>query len=607
MTHNYLIKFLQNVDIPDFDIRDLLRRTSDQPINIAVAMSGGGYRSMLTSSGFLLGMDHYGLFDCTSYLASISGGSWTLMKLILMDFKVNELRKWDINSSLLEGVPNFEINNRDIIQQLDLVTTDHDFLIDDTFYDELRKLEPKHNKVIEPLTKKRSLDSILKLKETFGDVFKSNNQTANNVTHVKKFSEMLDSFLSFRKVLGFYINLHSEVKPKKIMGFPVSFTDYWGRALWKKIHNSKTTMSSMSDLFLKGESGKAFKAPIPIIVANCKNEELTNIVFEFTPFEFGTWNRVLKLFVELKYLGSKIVRGISHTCINGFDDIGFIAATSSSLFNNVLVYAWQLAAGSSQETIRAVRALFSTFGVNVRNQAPNATKVLGTRSDFALFQPNPFLHYPGVDSPLTDIDRLYLVDGGEDGENIPIRPFLQPERAVDFIFALDSSSGKFNYPTGGILRNIYENIHHEDDHATIIGQNGIPINIDLMPYIPQNEVFDRKGLLKHPVAFGCHLSSFSVRNSSTSRSPGRLPPIILYHANYNHTYKSNTSTFKLSYDLDEVSGMLDNGENILSNDQDPDYLRCVGCLIIKRAYDNTDTTNLLPVTCIECFMQYCYN
>ncbi|AMD20038.1 HCL113Cp [Eremothecium sinecaudum] len=626
LTQNHLVKFLQKVNIPEFNMNEFLRLSSNSPANMATAVSGGGYRSMLTSSGFLLGMQNYGLFDVSSYIASISGGSWTVMKLLLTNFNISELQKWNIGSSLLEGVPNFEFQNREIIQQLDAAASRQEVFMDDAFYNELkehatvwkRKLDESNfdssvmdvreglDSIYKSSSKldKRSLETLLKFTETLGDVFKGNNDT-NTGTHDKKLEDIIGSFSSFRKVLGFYINLHSEVRPKKIMGFPVSFTDYWGRALWKKIYN-KSASSSMSKLFEQSESVKKFSAPVPIIIANCKNEEQRNIVFEFTPFEFGSWNKLLKLFVKLRYLGSKIVKGTAQSCVEGFDDIGFITATSSSLFNNVLIYAWQLAADSSQETVKAIRALFSTFGVNLKNRGTNGTS-FGTRSDFALFQPNPFLHYVGVDSPLTRTDKLYLVDGGEDGENIPLRPFLQPERNIDVIFALDSSSGKQNYPTGSILRNLYENIHHYDESATILGPNGNPLNVDLMPYIPRPEEFKSLRLLEHPVAFGCYPSSYSPRNSSVSRPAGKLPPIIFYHSNKNLTYNSNTSTFKLSYSLKEVSGMLSNGWEIFINKKDTSYLQCVGCIIIKRIYDNTDTTNALPLTCQRCYKKYCYN
>jgi len=57
--------------------------------------------------------------------------------------------------------------------------------------------------------------------------------------------------------------------------------------------------------------------------------------------------------------------------------------------------------------------------------------------------PNPFY---GV-APATFIDsaqtNLNLVDGGEDGEVIPLQPLLVKARGVDVIFAIDAVSGFF--------------------------------------------------------------------------------------------------------------------------------------------------------------------
>jgi lysophospholipase len=59
--------------------------------------------------------------------------------------------------------------------------------------------------------------------------------------------------------------------------------------------------------------------------------------------------------------------------------------------------------------------------------------------------PNPFY---GI-APDTFIDstqtNLNLVDGGEDGEVIPLQPLLVKARGVDVIFAIDAVSGFFPY------------------------------------------------------------------------------------------------------------------------------------------------------------------
>ncbi|KAK9475422.1 acyl transferase/acyl hydrolase/lysophospholipase [Dipodascopsis tothii] len=67
--------------------RESLARYLDLPLSqvderdvpvIAIAGSGGGYRAMIASSGYLKAAEAKGLFDCVTYVAGISGSTWML-------------------------------------------------------------------------------------------------------------------------------------------------------------------------------------------------------------------------------------------------------------------------------------------------------------------------------------------------------------------------------------------------------------------------------------------------------------------------------------------------------------------------------------------------
>jgi phospholipase A2 len=45
---------------------------------IAFVASGGGYRAMISTIGYLMGADRFGLLDATTYIAALSGSTWTL-------------------------------------------------------------------------------------------------------------------------------------------------------------------------------------------------------------------------------------------------------------------------------------------------------------------------------------------------------------------------------------------------------------------------------------------------------------------------------------------------------------------------------------------------
>lgn len=109
--------------IPDFDYQTFLAN-STKSITIALAISGGGYRSMLTGAGVMAAYDSRtsnstedgklgGLLQALSYIGGISGGSWLVMSNLINDFKpINELRNdpssWALQDQLLAGIPNFD-------------------------------------------------------------------------------------------------------------------------------------------------------------------------------------------------------------------------------------------------------------------------------------------------------------------------------------------------------------------------------------------------------------------------------------------------------------------------------------------------------------------
>ena len=87
-------------------------------------------------------------------------------------------------------------------------------------------------------------------------------------------------------------------------------------------------------------SFKEYDQPFPIIGTIEKDpsnpEFSTNFeshCFEFTPFEFGSWDSYLHAFIPIKYLGTSLKANVptkksttaNHSyCVSGFDNVGFI-------------------------------------------------------------------------------------------------------------------------------------------------------------------------------------------------------------------------------------------------------------------------------------------
>lgn len=539
---------------------------------------------MLTGTGFIQEMHDWHLFDSLTYISGLSGGSWILMDLIVHDFEPDKmLVDWNLDEGLLQGIPEFDVRQKDLVSGIENSDLPEDVLKKRDFglfaeqkFDEFQKAleletfsfnEGSKNGTV----KKRGLNPLNKLREA---IFQDSEQVvvASGVDSAIEKNETMSisSWKSLKRIIQFYIDLHMEVRPKKVRGFKVSFTDYLGKAFIKTLGSVfyNKSVTSLSKILSDSENFQEFRAPIPIIVANCKNEYSKNVIFEFSPFEFGSWDPLLGLFVKLKYLGSKIKGGIAEVCIVGFDDLGFITATSSSIFNNVLLYIWEKTAKTSKETIRAVKAIMGLFGLRSDDNGIKPADLTQIKADFAVYHPNPFLDYPTVDSILTTDDHLYLVDGGEDGENVPLRPLMIPEREVDAIFILDSSNDIHNFPDGRKLQNVMRQF-----------------------YPDRNWTFPKVDIpLKEPMAFGCYDMNM---------------PVLLYYANARHSYGSNTSTFKITYDQDEIFHMLKNGRNIFSSDSDLRYRSCVGCLLLKRAIDRLESDSY-PAFCRGCYDEYCY-
>lgn len=210
-------------------------------------------------------------------------------------------------------------------------------------------------------------------------------------------------------------------------------------------------------------------------------------------------------------------------------------------------------------------------------------------NDIAQWAPNPFLGFNPGSNPSATASQLSLVDGGEDLQNIPFNPLLQPERAVDVVFAVDSSADTtFNWPNGTALRASYERIT-----ATIA-------NGTLFPAVPDADTFINLGLNGQPSFFGCDAANFT--------SGATVPPLVVYLPNGPYTTMSNVTTFEPTYALAQRDAMVTNGLNAATRGNgslDAEWPACVACAALSRSLTRTGTA--VPSGCTACFTRYCWN
>ncbi|PSK34132.1 Lysophospholipase 1 [Elsinoe australis] len=516
---------LQKLNITGLDTNaymDNNANNASQLPNIGIAVSGGGYRAMLTGAGVISAFDDRtrhnstsagslaGLLQSSTYLAGLSGGSWLVGSLY--------------------------INNFTSVQSI---------------------LDQNQN-----VTGSGSLWK-------FGNSIFEGPETGS--------IQLLSS-------ASYYQTLVDQVGGKSSAGYNTTITDYWGRGLSFQLVNASAggpayTFSSIAnqDWFTGGST------PMPLVVADARSPgqyiiSTNSTVYEFNPWELGTWDPTTFGFAPLRYLGSNFSAGSipdNEQCVRGLDNAGYVLGTSSSLFNQILL-AINSSGAANPILSSAVGAAFNAISAEDEDIA-----------DY----PNPFIGFSNETSAIAADEQLTLVDGGSDLQNIPLHPLIQPERAVDVIFAVDSSadtnasSPSPNWPNGTSLVATYQ-------------RQFLPIgNGTVFPSIPDQETFVNLGLNNRPTFFGCDASNLTGQ-----------APLIVYIPNAPYVYNSNVSTFTPSYNDSERNAIIQNGYNVATMGNgtiDPQWPTCVGCAILSRSLNRTGTT--VPQVCTDCFSRYCWD
>ncbi|CAF3429932.1 unnamed protein product [Fusarium graminearum] len=376
----------------------------------------------------------------------------------------------------------------------------------------------------------------------------------------------------------------------KAEGWNTTITDWWGRALsYQLIDASKGgpayTFSSIADT----SNFKDADTPFPILVSDGRapGERIVSLnatVYEFNPFEFGTWDPTTYGFAPTEYIGSNFTDGTVEKggeCVRGFDQFGYVMGTSSTLFNQFLLNNITKIGEENKIpsiVIKAIKGVLTDLDAN--------------DEDIADYSPNPFYKWDPTGKSYNAKDhQLTLVDGGEDLQNIPLHPLIQPVRGVDIIFAVDSSADTDNnWPNGTALRATYDRVDSALGNGT------------QFPSIPSAETFINEKLNQRPTLFGCDANNFTL---SDGRSP---PPLVFYIPNAPYTFQSNVSTFDLSYSIPERDSIILNALNGATQGNatiDKEWPTCVVCAIMSRSWWKANET--VPKECSTCFDRYCWD
>lgn len=270
---------------------------------------------------------------------------------------------------------------------------------------------------------------------------------------------------------------------------------------------------------------------VPMVIINSNGVDTTagecdpgsnSTVWEYTPFEFGSWDDDVAAWVPIAYLGTA---ANATECTVRYDNLGFVLGMSSNLF------AYELCVEDDDPFSGAAGVLEDTLADYLHDVSED--------TEFGRM-PNPFQGYraTGEGDPAKEVfavDELYMVDGGTGLHNDPVAPLLEPARNVSVLLPSDNSADEDNFPTGEDLIDAWA-------YAQTISRVS-----HRMPTIPDQATFLARGLNKRAVFFGCG-------------EPGTVT--IVYLPNVNYTYQSNLATAQLQYDDDVTVGMIENGNAV---------------------------------------------
>lgn len=377
---------------------------------------------------------------------------------------------------------------------------------------------------------------------------------------------ILDSSLA--ATVADYTEIVVDIATKGALGFPVSLTDPWGRMVaYQIMEGGEGAMDvTLSDL-TTFSNFTSYNVPFPIITATQINATLgeceptaEEAIYEFNPFEFGSWSDDISSFVQTKYLGSSFDGGVAAECSTGFDNINWVMGTSSNLLNTYIC-----------EGVDIVDEYFPSAIITT------VEKFTSTAEYGYSLIPNPFLNFNSTTlsgaSSVATAETLHLVDGGEslDDHNVPILPLLEPTRNISVIIVNDNSNDVDGFPDGASLVSAWD--------ATQTGRLA-----GRFPQVPAAGSFSTQ----KAQFFGCDDADAAT---------------VIYLPNAAWTYASNTSTLQLAYTASETESMVSNGNSIATQGDDESWASCLACGIMLKEVGSAN----LPSECSACLTEYCWS
>lgn len=387
---------------------------------------------------------------------------------------------------------------------------------------------------------------------------------------------------------SFYASILAAVAGKRTEGYQTSLTDYFGLSIADKILNGSTYGNKFSVQWSDVKNTSKFidaSMPFPIIIADEREpDELiiprNTTIWEFNPYEFGSWNPNVSAFIPIEILGSSLNNGTSvlpnGECVGGYESVAWVTGTSATLFSGL--YLQLISSSSDSIIVDALRKIAEA----VSNKQNDVSSV-----------PNPFYGYTGEGNvQVTDLRNITLVDGGLDNENVPLWPLVEPARDLDVIIAIDSSADVTNWPNASAL------------YQTSLRAQYPTYNHYAFPVMPDTNTVVNRGLNTRPVFYGCSPTT-NITNADSSFNNTKTP-LIVYLPNYPYSALANVSTYKLDYSNSLAQGVIDNSVDMATlGGADSQWPTCLACAILQRGFERSNTPR--PEVCTQCLNKWCWD
>ncbi|KAK5714468.1 hypothetical protein LTR15_010650 [Elasticomyces elasticus] len=368
-----------------------------------------------------------------------------------------------------------------------------------------------------------------------------------------------------------YAQILADVIAKAAALFPVTIGDIYGRLLGHNLFpgadgGAALTMSGLTTF----SNFTAHRVPYPIITSIGTNASSSGncsalpdaIQYEYTPHEFGSWDKGVDSFVQMAFLGSSLSNGVvaqGSRCTRGFDRLDFITASTSNIFGFLCGPLYAGATAFAQLADALQNALLEAAGI-------------ATTELFNVI-PNPFRGYSRA-TAVAGAKFLTLGDGDLSLQNNPVFPFLKPERNVSVLIVAETcnENATNSLCTGLSLYNTYLQSKVQ----------GLP----KMPTIPTESTFIAQSLGSQARFFGC-------------RQPNALTIIWLPLVAYSSTAAQDVSTFDIQINEETTDAAIRNGNLVATQGDDPQWPMCLACAI------TTKSGRPLLAGCDACLNKYC--